>query len=107
MDVTEVGWTTKQLDELRTMNGAETLDMLQRKADGGELPTVDGDLVTDPCKLPRTLTTLICVCSASWVGAVMMLPADTQPVFSPEGGYALLRLNEQPGEDETAGPRGD
>ena len=55
VDVTEVGWTTKQLDELRTMNGADTLDMLQRKLTACELPTVDGDLVTDPVQITENL----------------------------------------------------
>ena len=55
VDVTEVGWTTKQLDELRTMNGADTLDMLRRKLTACELPTVDGDLVTDPVQITENL----------------------------------------------------
>lgn len=55
VDVTEVGWTTKQLDELRTMNGADTLDMLQRKLTACELPTVDGELVTDPNEITAHL----------------------------------------------------
>ena len=38
VDVTEVGWTTRQLDELRTMNGVDPLDMLQRKLTACELP---------------------------------------------------------------------
>ncbi len=55
VDVTEVGWTTKQLDELRTMNGADTLDMLQRKLTACFLPTVDGEPVTDPTRITEYL----------------------------------------------------
>ena len=55
VDVTEVGWTTRQLDELRTMNGADTLDMLQRKLTACELPTVDGEPVTDPAQITANL----------------------------------------------------
>ena len=55
VDVTEVGWTTRQLDELRMMNGAETLDMLQRKLVACELPTVGGELVTDPAQITAHL----------------------------------------------------
>jgi len=55
VDVTEVGWTTRQLDELRTMNGADTLDMLQRKLTACELPTVDGEPVTDPAQITAHL----------------------------------------------------
>lgn len=55
VDVTEVGWTSRQLEELRTMNGADTLDMLQRKLVACELPTVGGEPVTDPAQITERL----------------------------------------------------